>query len=105
VGDLSGAIASSNFMYLTANYSIGVLSFHAGTSLPITVPYGKGYDMGIVIVLEKSENILTFRDHPAHEGYYASFTSRCRSATNTGDRISKLRQEYVEDALILDFEF
>jgi hypothetical protein len=44
IDHLSGAIARNSSMYLIADYTTGLLSFHAGRSTPITAGHAKCYD-------------------------------------------------------------
>jgi hypothetical protein len=52
-------------------HSIGLLSIQSGPPLPISLPRAKGFDMGIVAVLETPEHIATYAVHPAHLEYVA----------------------------------
>lgn len=45
---------------------IGLVSLEANAPLPISVPRAKGFDMGIVAVLEKPEDVANYATHPAH---------------------------------------
>jgi hypothetical protein len=38
----------------------------AGQPLSICIPRAKGFDMGLVAVLEKAEDVATYAVHPAH---------------------------------------
>jgi len=38
----------------------------SGTPLPISIPRAKGFDMGLVAVLETPEHVATYAVHPAH---------------------------------------
>lgn len=51
---------------LANEYSIGLLSMQSGTPLPISIPRAKGFDMGLVAVLETAEHVATYAVHPAH---------------------------------------
>ncbi|CBF88267.1 uncharacterized protein ANIA_11290 [Aspergillus nidulans FGSC A4] len=44
----------------------GLLSLKAGGPLPICVPRAKGFDMGLVAVLEKPSDLEGYAVHPAH---------------------------------------
>ncbi|RAO73173.1 uncharacterized protein BHQ10_009185 [Talaromyces amestolkiae] len=65
----------------------GLLSVEANGPLPISVPRAKGFDMGIVAVLEKPEHIASYAIHPAHL------------------EVHKLREELCDDTLAYDLEF
>lgn len=34
--------------------------------LPISMPRAKGFDMGLVAILEKPDDVATYATHPAH---------------------------------------
>jgi hypothetical protein len=44
----------------------GLISLHVGPPLPITVPRAKGFDMGLVAILESPEHVASYASHPAH---------------------------------------
>jgi hypothetical protein len=44
----------------------GLVSLQANQPLPISIPRAKGFDMGLVAVLEKAEDVVTYATHPAH---------------------------------------
>jgi hypothetical protein len=50
-------------------FHIGLVSLEANTPLPICLPRSKGFDMGLVAVLEKKENVAEYAVHPAHMEY------------------------------------
>lgn len=45
---------------------------------PISVPRAKGFDMGIVAVLEKPEHVASYAAHPAHLEYDRLLRDECR---------------------------
>jgi hypothetical protein len=47
----------------------GLKSLKTNTPLPICVPRAKGFDMGLVAVLEKPEDLPVYAVHPAHLEY------------------------------------
>ncbi|KAL4873732.1 hypothetical protein BDV12DRAFT_159502 [Aspergillus spectabilis] len=65
----------------------GLISLKAGQPLPISIPRAKGFDMGLVAVLEKPEDLAGYAVHPAHL------------------EVHKLREELCEDTLAYDLEF
>ncbi|KAL4809383.1 hypothetical protein BDV18DRAFT_131953 [Aspergillus unguis] len=65
----------------------GLVSLKAGQPLPISVPRAKGFDMGLVAVLEKGEDLVGYAGHPAHL------------------EVHKMREELCEDTLAYDLEF
>jgi hypothetical protein len=84
----------------------------ANGPLPISVPRAKGFDMGIVAVLEKPEHVASYAVHPAHLEYdrHLRYESRLRRPiscriTNYLLRVHKLREELCDDTLAYDLEF
>lgn len=52
-------------------WSPGLLKWDSNPPLAVTKHRGKGYDFGVVAVLEKAEDVTTYGDHPAHKEYVA----------------------------------
>lgn len=44
----------------------GLVSMETNQPLPISVPRAKGFDMGLVAVLEKADDVAAYATHPAH---------------------------------------
>ncbi|KAI9367331.1 hypothetical protein BJX61DRAFT_547576, partial [Aspergillus egyptiacus] len=44
----------------------GLVSLKAGGPLPICVPRAKGFNLALVAVLEKPEDVAAYAVHPAH---------------------------------------
>jgi len=65
----------------------GLISLEANKPLPISVPRAQGYNMGLVAVLEKKEDVATYAVHPAHL------------------EVHKFREELTEETLAYDLEF
>ncbi|EAW07574.1 uncharacterized protein ACLA_022880 [Aspergillus clavatus NRRL 1] len=65
----------------------GLVSLKAGQPLPISVSRAKGFDMGLVAVMESPEHVASYATHPAHL------------------EVQKLREELCEDTLAYDLEF
>ncbi|KAL2813681.1 hypothetical protein BJX63DRAFT_211255 [Aspergillus granulosus] len=65
----------------------GLVSLKAGGPLPICVPRAKGFDMALVAILEKPEDVAGYAVHPAHL------------------EVHKMREELCEDTLAYDLEF
>ncbi|EIT77615.1 unnamed protein product [Aspergillus oryzae] len=47
----------------------GLRSLKTNPPLPISVPRAKGFDMGLVAVLDKKEDVAVYAAHPAHLEY------------------------------------
>ncbi|KAL2221010.1 hypothetical protein M432DRAFT_604776 [Thermoascus aurantiacus ATCC 26904] len=65
----------------------GLISLHTNAPLPISVPRAKGFNMGLVAVLELPEHVAGYAAHPAHL------------------EVHKMREELCEDTLAYDLEF
>ncbi|ODM16780.1 hypothetical protein SI65_07745 [Aspergillus cristatus] len=65
----------------------GLISIHANSPLPISVPRAKGFDFGLVAVLESPEHVEGYSKHPVHL------------------ESQKLRLDLCEDTLAYDLEF
>ncbi|PYH84813.1 hypothetical protein BO82DRAFT_351617 [Aspergillus uvarum CBS 121591] len=65
----------------------GLRELQAGGPLAATAARAKGFDMGIVAILEKPNDVQTYAAHPAHL------------------EVQKLREELCDDALAYDLEF
>ena len=51
---------------LIAIQNLGLLKYDFGAPLPVTANRAKGFDMGLVAILEKSADVTTYAQHPAH---------------------------------------
>jgi hypothetical protein len=65
----------------------GLLKFDCGPPLAITAHRAKEYDIGLVAVLEKPEDVTVYGNHPAHQ------------------KVHKLRETLCDDTLAYDMEF
>ncbi|KAL7906618.1 hypothetical protein GGI35DRAFT_458511 [Trichoderma velutinum] len=65
----------------------GLISLSANPPVPLSASRSKGFDMGIVAVLESSEYLGSYSAHPAHLA------------------IHKMREDICEDTLAYDLEF
>ena len=52
----------------------GLRSLKTNPPLPISVPRAKGFDMGLVAVLDKKEDVAVYAAHPAHLEYVLSLS-------------------------------
>ncbi|KAI0897249.1 hypothetical protein F4806DRAFT_461440 [Annulohypoxylon nitens] len=65
----------------------GLTKVDIGPPLPVSVPRGQGYNMALVSVLGKQEDLPVYAAHPAHL------------------RAHELREQLCEDTLVYDMEF
>ncbi|KAE9376453.1 hypothetical protein N431DRAFT_180994 [Stipitochalara longipes BDJ] len=65
----------------------GLLEFYANHPLTQTAKRAKGYDMGVVAILETPADILPYGEHPAHQ------------------EVHKLREQLCSETLVYDLEF
>jgi hypothetical protein len=47
----------------------GLIDLQAGSPIELTAPMAKGFDMGVVVVLDYVESLATFFTHPSHDEY------------------------------------
>ncbi|KKK22273.1 hypothetical protein AOCH_000147 [Aspergillus ochraceoroseus] len=47
----------------------GLLELQAGPPVELTAPMAKGYDMGVVVLVDYVETLATFFTHPSHDEY------------------------------------
>lgn len=47
--------------------TIGLADFQAGPGLAVTAHRAKGFDMGIVVILDKANDVTSYGLHPAHQ--------------------------------------
>lgn len=45
----------------------GLISLQAGSPLEFTSHMAKGFDMGVVVLVDYSESLATFFTHPSHD--------------------------------------
>lgn len=45
---------------------IGLIKLDAAPPLPVSAMRAKGYDLGLVAVLDKPETVPVYAQHPAH---------------------------------------
>ncbi|GJP90870.1 hypothetical protein AnigIFM56816_011771 [Aspergillus niger] len=65
----------------------GLLEFHANPPLAMTASRAKGYDMGLVAILEKPSDLQVYATHPAHL------------------ELHEKREQLCEDTLAYDLEY
>ena len=58
--------------------TLGLLEFKTNPPLAATASRAKGFDFGIVAILEKAEDLEVYAPHPAHQEYGFLFLSRSR---------------------------
>lgn len=51
----------------------GLVSLKAGQPLPISVPRAKGFDMGIVAVMESPDAVASYATHPVHLEFVSAY--------------------------------
>lgn len=49
----------------------GLMSLQAGPPIEFTAPMAKGFDMGVVVLVDYMESLATFFTHPSHDEYVA----------------------------------
>ncbi len=51
----------------------GLIDLQAGPPIAFTAPLAKGFDMGVVVLLDYVESLATFFTHPSHDEYVPYF--------------------------------
>lgn len=49
----------------------GLLKLEVNKPLPSTAHRGQGFDMGLVAILEKADDVKVYAEHPVHLEYVA----------------------------------
>lgn len=47
-------------------YTAGLLDLKADPPLAMTAHRAKGYNMGLIAILDKADDLKVYADHPAH---------------------------------------
>jgi len=81
------------------------VSLEANSPLPICLPRSKGFDMGIVAVLDKKETVAEYAVHPAHMEYVSGGSCADVLIANDLCRVHRMREELCDDTLAYDLEF
>lgn len=72
VGKVPGITFSMTFLFQALELRItptGLRDFQVGPALAVTAHRAKGYDMGVVAILENVEDMPGYGLHPAHREY------------------------------------
>ena len=74
---------------------------------PISAARAKGYNMGLVAILDKPETITVYAQHPAHMMYVQrhAVTARLWREWLMNSSVHKFREELCNDTLAYDLEF
>lgn len=56
-------VPNSKFLY---NVSTGLREMHCNPPLAMTASRAKGYDMGLLAILEKPDDVSVYAGHPSH---------------------------------------
>ncbi|KAK3046351.1 hypothetical protein LTR09_012167 [Extremus antarcticus] len=62
----------------------GLLDLQAAPPLELTAPMAKGFDMGVVVVLDYLESLATFFTHPSHDEVNALYEQVCDHSSTLG---------------------
>ncbi|PGH29972.1 hypothetical protein GX50_07272 [[Emmonsia] crescens] len=65
----------------------GLREIHNNPPVAMTASRAKGYDMGLLAILEKPDDLSVYAEHPSHQV------------------VKNLREEICEDGLAYDMEF
>ncbi|CAK4034464.1 Hypothetical predicted protein [Lecanosticta acicola] len=62
----------------------GLLDLQAAPPLELTAPMAKGFDMGVVVVLDYLESLATFFTHPSHKEVNVLYEQVCDHTSTVG---------------------
>ncbi|EME39086.1 hypothetical protein DOTSEDRAFT_67012 [Dothistroma septosporum NZE10] len=62
----------------------GLIDLRAATPMELTAPMAKGFDMGVVVVLDYVESLATFFTHPAHDEVNVLYEQVCDKSSTIG---------------------
>ncbi len=91
----------------------GLVSVEAGSGLNAAAPVAQGFDWGVIVTLEKPEDLPVFEQHPTHAPFVVRPLISLRKKKETcyhNDRLTNahrlfpLSQKVFQAALIFDFE-
>jgi hypothetical protein len=65
---------------------IGLLKLDLSPPLLVTAHRAKGFDLGLVAVLQSPEDVMIYGEHPAHQKYvlFSVLTNKCAKLANKG---------------------
>nr|ACH72903.1 StcH [Aspergillus ochraceoroseus] len=62
----------------------GLLELQAGPPVELTAPMAKGYDMGVVVLVDYVETLATFFTHPSHDEVHELYMQVCEQGGTIG---------------------
>lgn len=76
VGQVPGKLLYYMLKTNSTDCGTGLLELQADTPIKLTASMAKGYDMGVVVLLDYVESLATFFTHPSHDEYVQTSFSR-----------------------------
>ncbi|KAK4234869.1 hypothetical protein C8A03DRAFT_46880 [Achaetomium macrosporum] len=62
----------------------GLMGLQAGPPIAFTAPMAKGFDMGVVVLLDYVESLATFFTHPSHDEVNELYEEVCEQGSTVG---------------------
>ncbi|KAM0813250.1 putative Stress-response A/B barrel domain-containing protein [Seiridium cardinale] len=59
----------------------GLLDLQADKPIELTAPMAKGFDMGVVVLLDYIESLATFFTHPSHDQVHELYMEVCEQGS------------------------
>jgi hypothetical protein len=81
---------------------LGLVSIEIGPPLESTAARAKGFDFGLIAVLEKPDDVKVYAEHPVHQKWVDAFIFEATHADKDENRVHKLRESLCDDTLAYD---
>ncbi|KAL4865133.1 hypothetical protein BDV12DRAFT_200416 [Aspergillus spectabilis] len=62
----------------------GLIELQAGSPLEFTAHMAKGFDMGVVVLVDYTESLATFFTHPSHDEVHELYLEVCEDGSTVG---------------------
>ncbi|KAL4917416.1 hypothetical protein BDW62DRAFT_201848 [Aspergillus aurantiobrunneus] len=62
----------------------GLIDLQAGRPLDFTAHMAKGFDMGVVVLVDYTESLATFFTHPSHDEVHELYQEVCEDGSTIG---------------------
>ena len=83
----------------------GLVKIDIGAPLESTAARAKGFDFGLVALLEKPDDVKVYAEHPEHQKYHTRLTKYDEDLSDVLCRVHKLRESLCDDTLAYDLVF
>jgi hypothetical protein len=83
----------------------GLVKLEVNKPLASTAHRGQGFNMGLVAILERAEDVQVYAEHPAHLAYVRRLLSRHDAVADDHGSIHNIRMAISDDTLAYDLEY